>query len=106
MIKKKYPVKTLVVEREEGMNIDGVSMSGTGTYDAKTESFVFAKTPRRQKSAPKNPAEFTGNHASMRLQQNGDRRITVMLRRGMIVKEVHNDIMQEVEECIKKVEKL
>ena len=104
MSQQEYPVKTLKIEREKGVDIDGVSMSGTGVYDAEKEQFVFQKTPKRQKSAPKNPAVFTGDYMNMRLQQNGSRRVTIMLHQNTIVSEVLSDIIKELKECLSSIQ--
>lgn len=91
---------TLTVEREEGVDINGTTMSGTGVYDAEKKAFTFSKTPKRVKSAPKNTIIFAGDHMNMRLQQSGAYRATIMIPANTKVAELQSHIVAELVECL------
>lgn len=100
MIKETLQNVTLVVVREEGVNIDGTTMSGTGVYDAEKNVFDFSKTPKRVKSAPKNAIVYAGDHMNMRLQQSGAYRATIMIPANTKVDELQKHLVAELIECI------
>mgnify|MGYP003335985111 CR=1 FL=1 len=94
---------TLRVEREEGVNIDGTKMSGTGLYDAENNSFEFNKTPKRVKSAPKNTIIYAGDHMNMRLQQSGAYRATIMIPANTKIEELQGHLVAELVECLQTI---
>ena len=94
---------TLMVEREEGVNIDGTKMSGTGVYDAEKNFFNFSKTPKRVKSAPKNAIIFAGDHMNMRLQQSGAYRATIMIPANTKIEELQGHLVAELVECLQTI---
>lgn len=94
---------TLTVEREEGVNIDGTKMSGTGVYDGEKKVFNFSKTPKRVKSAPKNAIIYAGDHMNMRLQQSGAYRATIMIPANTKVDELQGHLVAELMECLQTI---
>lgn len=103
MIQKDYEIEKLFIQRNEGVNIDGLKMSGVGTYVAETKTFTFVQTPKRQKSGGKNPALYKGDYASLRLHKDGSSRVTITLQAKLIVDEVKDQIIKEVRECLKRM---
>lgn len=104
MVKQIYPIRTLIIEREEGLDINGMEMGGTGTYNASTQSFEFQKTPKKQKAASKNVKLFSGNYMTMYLNKDGAHRVTIKLQSQLNISEVRETIINELRECLEKLQ--
>lgn len=91
---------TLRVEREEGVNFSDSKMSGTGVYDSERKEFTFCRTPKRVKTAARNPIVFAGDHMNMRLQQSGAYRATILIPANTKVEELQGRLVAELMECL------
>lgn len=65
---------------QDGEKIEpGKKMSGVAVLGKDEKEFTFSKNAKREKTYSRNPALFSGDHTTARLQKDGGYRLTTMI---------------------------